>query len=211
MPPYMWSFSVEFGSPGKRSRPAETGMPSMATSAPCTAWLPGGPRKVGKSTELGERYAYSGYRSLIGRTRSPPSSGAPSTRLRRTNERGASGLGPCVTPPPTSRLPSRWVGSYTGRAVSTAAPRDSLGAWGEVGFGLGGNPTNPAVTQTQSRANVRESRTLRVSSLAASQPGEIPGQQGAAGRHPMRLVRPPFSAFPHRRAVGAPRKACSVV
>jgi hypothetical protein len=102
------------------------------TSPPCTPWLPGGPRKDGKSTELAERYACSGWRSLIGKTRSPPSFVAPLTRPRLTNEPGANGLALCDTRQSTNRIPIRSISSSSARVASTRAPLGSLGVWGEV-------------------------------------------------------------------------------
>jgi hypothetical protein len=85
-----------------------------------------------KSTELGERCGYSGCKSLIGKTRSPPSLGAPPTRSRPTNALEASGPASCDTWPPTSRFPSPWTNSSSARAASTPAPPGSVGVMGEV-------------------------------------------------------------------------------
>ena len=52
-----------------------------------------GRRKAGKSTELAGLCVYSGWKSLIEKTPSPRSSGAPPTRPRPTNGPGASGRG----------------------------------------------------------------------------------------------------------------------
>jgi hypothetical protein len=95
-----------------------------------TSWLCGR-RRAGKLTGLAGLCACNGWKCLIGKTPSPPSFGAPPTRPRPTNGRGASGRGLCGTRRRTSQIPRRWISSSAGRAASTRAPLGFLGAWAE--------------------------------------------------------------------------------
>jgi hypothetical protein len=56
---------------GLTARPLGTATRSMPTSPPCTLWWRGGPRRVGRSTELAGLCACSGWKCLIGKTPSP--------------------------------------------------------------------------------------------------------------------------------------------
>jgi hypothetical protein len=91
--------------------PAGTATRFMRTSVQSTAWWPGGPRKAGRSTGLDGPCAYEGWRSLIGKTPSPPSFDAPPTRPRLTNGPGANGAGSCGTRRRTRRIRRRWISS----------------------------------------------------------------------------------------------------
>jgi hypothetical protein len=74
----------------------------------------------------------SGSKCPIGKTRSPPSFGAPPTRPRPTNGPGASGAALCATRRRTSQVRSPSTGSCSGGAASTPALLGSLGVWGGV-------------------------------------------------------------------------------
>jgi hypothetical protein len=75
---------------------------------------------------------YVGWRSLVGKTRSPPLSGAPRIQQKPTSVLGANGRESCGTRQSTNRIPSLWPNLFAGRVASTLVPFGSLGGWGVV-------------------------------------------------------------------------------